>query len=115
MPVFYFTSIGRGGYGFSENQISVFIGIGGLSQSIWLLLVFPKLQHRVGTGGVLRLCATVWPLWFLATPATNILLRYNLDTAFWTIAPTLLVVGSGVAMAFSTFLSSCEIIFLRKS
>lgn len=101
MPVFYFTSVELGGYGFSEFQISIFIGVGGLAQAIWLILIFPRLQQRIGTGGVLRLCASVWPVWFAATPVANYLLRLKLDTAFWTFAPFLLVVGSGVAMAFS--------------
>ena len=101
MPIFYFTSVELGGYGFSEFQIAMFFGVGGLAQALWLLFVFPWLQWRIGTGGVLRLCASVWPVWFAVTPAANYLLRLNLDTAFWTFAPFLLVVGSGVAMAFS--------------
>lgn len=103
VPVFYFTSVELGGYGFSEFQISIFMGLGGLAQAIWLLVIFPRLQRRIGTGGVLRLCASVWPVWFAATPLANYLLRLELDTAFWIFAPFLLVVGSGVAMAFSMF------------
>lgn len=105
MPVFYFTSIGLGGYGFSEFQISIFIGIGGLSQAIWLLFVFPSLQRRIGTGGIMRLCASVWPFWFFLTAGANALLRLGWDNVFWIYAPTLLVLGSGVAMAFSKFVS----------
>ncbi|QGA14313.1 hypothetical protein EYB26_001966 [Talaromyces marneffei] len=89
------------GYGFSELQISIFIGVGGLAQAIWLLFIFPRLQQRTGTGGILRLCASVWPFWFAATPVGNYLLRLKLDTAFWAFAPLLLVVGSSVAMAFT--------------
>ncbi|PCG97911.1 Tetracycline resistance protein, TetA/multidrug resistance protein MdtG [Penicillium occitanis (nom. inval.)] len=102
VPIFYFTSVELGGYGFSEFQIAMFIGVGGFAQALWLLFVFPWLQWRIGTGGVLRLCASVWPVWFAATPATNYLLRLSLDTAFWTFTPFLLVVGSGVAMAFKS-------------
>lgn len=105
MPVFYFTSISLGGYGFSEFQISIFIGIGGLAQAIWLLFVFPSLQRRIGTGGIMRLCSSVWPFWFLLTAGANALLRLGWSTIFWVYAPTILVVGSGVAMAFSKFLS----------
>uniref|UniRef100_A0A093VN20 Putative peptide/nitrate transporter n=1 Tax=Talaromyces marneffei PM1 TaxID=1077442 RepID=A0A093VN20_TALMA len=89
------------GYGFSELQISIFIGVRGLAQAIWLLFIFPRLQQRTGTGGILRLCASVWPFWFAATPVGNYLLRLKLDTAFWAFAPLLLVVGSSVAMAFT--------------
>ncbi|EED22793.1 conserved hypothetical protein [Talaromyces stipitatus ATCC 10500] len=59
VPVFYFTSVKLGGYGFSEFQISIFIGVGGLSQAIWLLLIFPRLQRRIGAGAVMRFCASV--------------------------------------------------------
>lgn len=101
MPIFYYTRVEWGGYGFSSTQIAMFLGLGGLAQSIWLLLVFPRLHWHIGTGGVLRLCASVWPVWFVAMPATNYLLRLGLETTFWTFTPFLLVVGSGVAMAFS--------------
>jgi hypothetical protein len=114
MSVFYFTSVKFGGYGLSEFQISVFIGLGGLSQSIWLLTVFPPLQRRIGTGGVMRLCASVWPIWFFFTAALNYLLRLELEAVFWVLGPTLIVVGSGVAMAFSTFFRSTFSIPLKQ-
>ncbi|RAO69573.1 uncharacterized protein BHQ10_005585 [Talaromyces amestolkiae] len=101
VPIFYYTSVDLGGYGLSDSQIAMFLGIAGLSQAVWLLFVFPRLHWRIGTGGVLRLCASAWPVWFVATPAANYLLRLGLETTFWTIAPFLLVVGSGVAMAFT--------------
>jgi hypothetical protein len=105
MSVFYFTSISLGGYGFSEFQISIFIGIAGLSQAIWLLFVFPSLQRRIGTGGILRVCSLAWPFWFLLTAGANTLLRLGWSTVFWVYAPTVLVAGSGVAMAFSKLVS----------
>jgi hypothetical protein len=100
-PIFYFTSPKLGGYGFTPFQISIFIGTAGLSQALWLLFVFPPLQRRIGTGGVLRACAIAWPLFFLANPVGNIFLRHGWTAIFWTVQPTLLVIGSGVAMAFS--------------
>lgn len=105
MPVFYFTSVKLGGYGLKEFQISIFIGIGGLSQAIWLLLVFPPLQRRIGTSGVLRICFNAWPIWFLCTPLMNYLQRLGLYTLFWALVPIVIVIGSGIAMAFSTFFS----------
>lgn len=83
----------------------MFIGLGGLSQAVWLLLIFPLLQRRIGTGGVLRICASVWPIFFFLAAFGNYLLRVKMDAVFWVYAPTLLIIGSGVAMAFSTFFS----------
>lgn len=100
-PVFYFTDIALGGYGFSPLQISLFMALGGLAQSIWLLIAFPPLQRRFGTGGVLRGCAVVWPILYFTVAAGNLFLRQAWDLVFWIVAPTSLVIGSGVAMAFS--------------
>ena len=101
LPVFWFTQPELGGFGFSPLQISVFLGIAGLSQALWLLVAFPLLQHRFGTGGVLRGCSIVWPIMFAFTPVCTVFLRQGWNTAFWISAPIALVVGSGVAMAFS--------------
>ncbi|RDL36140.1 Major facilitator superfamily transporter [Venustampulla echinocandica] len=100
-PVFWFTHPELGGYGFSPMQISLFMGSIGISQSIWLLLVFPPLQHAIGTGGVLRLCFYVWPIFFLSSPLCNMFLRKGWYTAFWIVAPVFQIGGSGVAMAFT--------------
>lgn len=101
VPVFYFTPVSLGGFGFSPFQIALFMGLGGLSQALWLLIVFPWLQARIGTVGVMRLCATAYPFFFLVLPLCNVLLRYHLATIFWAIAPVSLVLGSGVSMSFT--------------
>jgi MFS family permease len=101
VPVFYFTPVGLGGFGFSPMQISVFMCIGGLSQSLWLLVAFPWLQGRIGTAGVMRLCATAYPFFFVCLPICNVFLRRGLTALFWTLGPLCLVVGSGVAMSFT--------------
>jgi len=103
-PVFWFTSPELGGFGFDERLISVFLGIGGASQAAWMLLAFPPLQHRIGTGGVMILCATAHPFFFALSPVGNWVLRNHWKTAFWSIGPPLLVIGSGVAMSFSTYI-----------
>jgi hypothetical protein len=77
------------------------MGVGGLSQALWLLLVFPPLHKRVGTGGVLRLCALAWPISFAIDPLCNVLLRYDLRVVFWIVFPLQAIFGCGVAMAFS--------------
>ncbi|KAK1834234.1 MFS general substrate transporter [Podospora conica] len=100
-PVFWFTPIPLGGLSFTPLQIALFMGLGGLSQAIWILVVFPPLQHRIGTNGVMRWCATAYPVFFVAFPAFNLLLARGFDTAFWVVAPPLYCVSSGVSMSFT--------------
>jgi hypothetical protein len=99
-PVFLYTSIKLGGIGFQPELIAAAIGLSGVSQALWLLLVFPKLHKRVGTGQILRYAAITWPVFFALYPGFHLLLSYRLDVLFWTLAPPALVLGSGVAMAF---------------
>ncbi|KAK3362263.1 major facilitator superfamily domain-containing protein [Lasiosphaeria hispida] len=103
-PVFWFTPVRLGGFGFSPLQISLVLGACGLSQAIWTLLVFPSLQHRIGTNGILRLCANYYPLFFGLCPLFSMLLRQGSHTAwvaFWIVTPTALCLGSGVSMSFT--------------
>ena len=99
--MFYFTDVHLGGYGFTPLQISLFIALAGLSQSLWLLLAFPPLQRRFGTGGVLRGCAVVWPTFFVIAALGNVFLRQGWNLTFWIVTPITLAIGSGVAMSFS--------------
>lgn len=89
--------------GLSPLQISLFLAEAGFAQAVWSLLVFPPLQHRIGSGGVMRVSAVVWPIFFLAWPFGNFLLKQHWDLAFWIIAGTVNFVGAGVSMAFSKF------------
>lgn len=100
-PVFLFTSVEKGGFNFSPQYISYFLALAGASQAGWMLLAFPPLQRRLGTGSLLRLCAAGWPFFMAAFPLENELLRHGLNTAFWIILPIGLVIGSGVSMAFA--------------
>ncbi|EJU00003.1 MFS general substrate transporter [Dacryopinax primogenitus] len=100
-PVFFYTPIELGGYNFTPPQISLYLAIAGISQAIWLLLVFPPLVNRIGTGKLLRLCACAWPITFMALPLMNILLRHGQWTAFWVIMPMIIITSSGVSMAFT--------------
>jgi len=104
VPVFWFTQPNLGGFGFSPLEISLFLGAAGISQAIWLLVAFPPLQRKFSTGGVLRACTIVWPISFLTLPLCSILLRRDLNLAFWIIAPITTVVGAGVSMGFSEFI-----------
>lgn len=101
MPVFFWTPIELGGYGLPPSKISLLIMLGGVSQAVWTLLVFPKLHKRVGTGGLLRLTAVVWPIAFALNPLANLVLRKGLLTVFLVFAPIVVILGSGCSMAFS--------------
>lgn len=101
-PVFQYTSISLGGFGFSDQWIAIFIAIAGASQSLWMLLAFPPLQKRFGTGNLLRACAVAWPFFMACYPVLNEMLRHGYVTAFWVVTPITLALGSGVAMAFGT-------------
>jgi MFS family permease len=104
VPVFWFTKIHLGGFGFSPLEISLLMGTNGLAQAVWILLVFPPLQHRVGTNGVLRLCAAAYPVFLALCPALNLLRRAGTpaaETAFWVLGPAGLAIGCGVSMSFT--------------
>jgi len=100
-PVFFWTPIELGGFGFTPAQISGILMLGGLSQAVWTLLVFPKLQRRLGTGAVLRICAIAWPIAFALNPTANIVLKKGYFTLFKFLAPFVIVLGSGCSMAFT--------------
>ena len=104
VPVWWFTPVAFGGFGFTPLQISIFLAYNGLAQALWILLVFPPLQHRVGTNAVLRLCAAAYPVFFLLAPVQNMLLRSGdpvLTKIFWISTPIVLGAGCGVSMSFT--------------
>jgi MFS family permease len=104
VPVFWFTPIKFGGYGFTPLQISLMMGLNGAAQATWLLLVFPPLERRIGSKGVIRLCGYAYPAFFMLLPMGNVLLRRGTDAsvnAFWIFMPTVLVLGCGVSMSFT--------------
>ncbi|ORY72168.1 permease of the major facilitator superfamily [Pseudomassariella vexata] len=104
VPVFWFTPIHLGGFGFTPFYISICMGLTGFSQASWLLLIFPPLQHRIGTNGVMRLCAYAYPIVMATCPLLNLLLRQGTpaaECAFWILAPIFLLVGPGVSMSFT--------------
>ena len=111
-PVFQYTPVDLGGLGFSSAMIAACTGINGGSQSIWLLLVFPNLHRRIGTGRILWWAASAWPVFFLAAPIYHYLLANGYKTLFWSTGPPALFLGSSVAMAFSTFFFSFFLLLL---
>lgn len=100
-PVFMYTPVHLGGLELSPEWQSIFMAMGGLSQACWLLFLFPHLHKRIGTGGLLRFNAFIWPIFFVSDPICNILLRHGLKIPFWILFTFNNIFGSSVAMAFS--------------
>ncbi|PVI03908.1 MFS general substrate transporter [Periconia macrospinosa] len=100
-PVFMYTPIPLGGLSLTPGWIAMFMSLGGLSQSLWILLVFPRLHKRIGTEGILTFSATIWPIFFILHPTCNLFLRYDLKALFWTVFPVNNAVGCGCAMSFA--------------
>jgi len=100
-PVYFYTSVSLGGFGFSEQFIALFISINGIAQALWLLFAFPPLHKRLGTRRLLQFCGVFWGPFILFFPINNWFLRNGWKAAFWTIAPVVQTLGSGVAIAFT--------------
>jgi hypothetical protein len=101
VPVFWFTPIHLGRY-FTPLKISLMMGLNGAAPAAWLPLVFPPLQQRICSNGVIRLCASAWPAIFILCPIGNVFLRQGTDAsvnAFWIFVPVTLVIGCGVSMS----------------
>jgi MFS family permease len=104
VPVWWFTPVRLGGCGFTPLQISLMMGLNGAAQAAWLLLIFPVLQRKIGTKGVIRVCALAYPWFFLCCPLVSALLRVGTEAsvkAFWVFAPAALSIGCGVSMSFT--------------
>jgi hypothetical protein len=102
-PVAQYIPVDMGGLGFTAELIAACTALNGVSQAAWLLIVFPILHKRVGTGRVLWLCASFWPVLFIVGPVYNLFLRYGYTKVFWITGPPIIVLASGVSMAFSTY------------
>ncbi|KAK2028550.1 major facilitator superfamily transporter [Colletotrichum zoysiae] len=106
VPVFWFTPVELGGYGFTPLQISIMMAVNGVAQALWLLVVFPPLQQRIGTNAVMRACSYAYPWFYLVCPLGNFVLKAGVGnpgviTCFWIFAPISLAIGSGVSMSFT--------------
>ncbi|KAB5551300.1 MFS general substrate transporter [Coniochaeta sp. 2T2.1] len=101
VPVFWYTSILLGGFGLTMLQISLLLALNGLGQAVWNLVIFPPLQHRIGTTGVLKLCGIIYPSFFALSPVFVALRRGEHDTLFWILAPTAMLIGCGISMSFT--------------
>ncbi|KAJ7191725.1 tetracycline:hydrogen antiporter-like protein [Mycena pura] len=95
-----YTAVDLGGLGFTPLQISFFLGLAGLSQALWLF-PFPALQRRYGTGGVLRACSYLWPIFMALNPVANFMLKQGWTKAFWIMMPAAQILGAAVSLVFT--------------
>ncbi|KAK5692092.1 hypothetical protein LTR97_011266 [Elasticomyces elasticus] len=100
-PVMEFTSIFKGGFGFSDRMIAIFLAVAGMSQAVWMLGGFPPLQRWLGTGRLLRICVAFQPFFLASFPIFNELLRHGYDRVFWIALWPSIIFSSGVAMSFA--------------
>lgn len=104
LPLVLHVSVPHGGLGFSQFEITLYTASQGASQAFWLLVVFPPLQRRVTTKGVLRICAAFYPFFFPGYMLMNAMLRFHTPftmAIFWVIAPITALIAPGIAMAFT--------------
>ncbi|TLS30166.1 hypothetical protein PpBr36_03730 [Pyricularia pennisetigena] len=100
-PLWWWTPVKLGGFGFTSFQISCMMALNGITQAIWLIFAFPPLHRRLGTNGVMRMCGAVYPLFFAISPVANYLLRAGYTSLFWSFYPPALMIGCGVALSFT--------------
>lgn len=74
-PIVLYTKVEIGGFGFSTAQSTMYITLQGVSETLWLLIIFPMLHNRLGAMGVVRLCAVAFPCAFASHILMNALLR----------------------------------------
>ncbi|KAI9663902.1 MAG: hypothetical protein M1821_007392 [Bathelium mastoideum] len=98
IPVVLFEPIQLGGFSFSPRLISIYLAVSGISQALWLLLVFPLLQRRFGTGRVFKGSLAFWPVFFLVPPLFNQFARRGETLSFWITGLATLSFGSGIIM-----------------
>ncbi|KZT60315.1 MFS general substrate transporter [Calocera cornea HHB12733] len=101
VPIFLYTPVELGGVGFEPTMISAWMVVTGLTQAAWLLIIFAPLQHRFGTGNVMRACGWLRMFVLAGFPCLNILLRHGNTAGFWTLAPFCIVGATGVTMVYT--------------
>ncbi|EJU03099.1 MFS general substrate transporter [Dacryopinax primogenitus] len=99
-PVFLYTRIELGGVGFNPGMISFWMVVTGLTQAAWMLIVFAPLQHRLGTGDLMRYCG--WMRMFVLTRLVmlSVLLRHGNVAGFWALAAFCVVGTTAVTMIY---------------
>jgi hypothetical protein len=62
----------------------------------------PPLDRRLSTRTLLRMCYALWPLGFLMPIGASQLAIHGKKAAEYTLMAFLMLIGSGVSIAFST-------------
>lgn len=101
LSLFCFTTMRLSGFDFPPKKINFFLLVIGVAQASWLLLIFLRLQRRLGTVSIMRGCAYIYPLFFATFPLLDTILKFGHRAEIWTIASIVAAVFSGVAMSFT--------------
>jgi hypothetical protein len=104
LPVLFYTPIALGGMEFSQAQITVCMSILGACDTVWMVFVFPFLQRRVGTKGIMQTGSFTWPSFFAGFIIANALLRRNskeATAAAFIVGLFVALFGSAVGMSFT--------------
>ncbi|KAH7097167.1 MFS general substrate transporter [Auriculariales sp. MPI-PUGE-AT-0066] len=98
LPMYLFTPVHLGGLGLNLSQLSRTMAARGLAQVICILGVFPFIQKRLGTGSLLRYCATAWPVVLALVAGQNPLLRAARNPPLGFVLMLVAVIPSGISM-----------------
>ncbi|XWW97854.1 hypothetical protein V2A60_005841 [Cordyceps javanica] len=105
LPIVLYTPIKLGGMGYNPPSITVYMTGLGISETVWMVAVFPLLQEKVHTKGVLKLCAIFWPLSFAGYVLMNAVLRAERTPAYRVFSAIIwasnVLFGSGIWLAFT--------------
>jgi len=101
LPVVLYTSIALGGWQLSQRQISIYLSSLGVFDGVWMFLVFPILQRRVGTKGILQTGSIMWPCFTGGFIVVNALLRKDAVIAAIIVGVFMTLVGTAIGMSFT--------------
>ncbi|PVH95920.1 MFS general substrate transporter, partial [Periconia macrospinosa] len=93
--IFHTTS----GLGLSPSKIGLALGLIGLLGILLQLFIYPQLQSKLGTQGVLRLANTIFPLAYVLAPFLSLLASANPSAKYPAIAGLLFLQVMGRTMA----------------
>jgi hypothetical protein len=104
IPLHLFTPISLGGQSQSPSQIAQVVGTSGFFQSLWLLLVMPRLDGWLGTRRLFVWTSAAYPLVMVLPVLANVASRKGEWGWSLAVLGVYVSLGSGVNMTFSEFL-----------
>jgi hypothetical protein len=115
-PLWLFTPVSLGGLSMPVQTVGAIMALGTFrcdfklivsvsdtlySQAIWLLVLMPKLDRKLGTRKLMQCCFLAWPFFFATPILSNWLVSRGHVAAMWVVLVTASCLGTGISMAFS--------------